>query len=413
MRFAFIGLVLGLSGALCAFEAPQDGYELHEWGVFPVVPSAGWANCDMKAEWAALPKFMYRLWPEQRLPYNGPVLKPVIFFHTQKAQEVKLEVRFAEGRPLVWWPGAVSPVNEGGALSPQKLDRLNFDFYLLEANPNWHPRAAPNLHEVPKGHWFDNLRDVHAARIYAAVDHSRNGLSVEAEDFAYYDGLMKAPPPATAARDGAKVKLSTNAPFALLDTIALERDGKILRIAKNWIARVEPGAQNSGIEWEEIPEAQQAQRIEALQAELLKRLEAAGLTGPEALSLVKTWAPGLFQRQGLQVIARVPQETYEAWLPLKADPAPVKLVRVGLLLFPHLEPEREARMEALIKQLSSDEFEKRDAAQKALSEYGGAAFDVLEKHLKDADAETAKSCQHILDELDTRPALKPAEKTGR
>jgi len=402
MRGFIAALLLGACGALSALDAPPDGYELHEWGVFPLAPSQAWANCDMRAEWNALPAFIFRgapLIPERVQPRGNimaPAAKPVLFFYAQKAQTVKLSIHFTDGRALVWWPDAsLDP-----RIDPQaELPILTFDLQLPDqaslANANWAQREA-----VPKEHWFENLRAVKATPIAPTL--KRKGL--HAEDFLYYDGITKAPAAPSVARKGTAVTLGTQMPFALLDTLVLERNGKTLRIAKNWIARIEPGAQSSDVEFNEVPEAEQAKRIEALKAEMIKRLEAAGLTNAEGVALVKTWSAGLFERQGLTFISRFPQETYEAWLPLKADPAPNKLVRVGLLVCPHLEPEREARMEALIKQLAAEDFNERNAAQKALSEYGGAAFDLLKKHLQDADAETAKACRNIFNALELHPS---------
>ena len=113
----------------------------------------------------------------------------------------------------------------------------------------------------------------------------------------------------------------------------------------------------------------------------------------------------MFNRPGLTVFYRIPQETYEAWLPLDATPKPGKCVRVGLVVHAHLEPELEAHVDALIKKLSNESFDVRDAAQKELLLFGGAAFPQLEKGLQHADAETREHCATILKALDVRPAV--------
>ena len=71
---------------------------------------------------------------------------------------------------------------------------------------------------------------------------------------------------------------------------------------------------------------------------------------------------------------RIPQESYEAWLPLTATPAPEKTVRVGFVFHAHLEPELDEHVEQLIKQLGVEDYENRIQAQAALLRIGGAAF---------------------------------------
>src|SRR5439155_6308361 len=145
--------------------------------------------------------------------------------------------------------------------------------------------------------------------------------------------------------------------------------------------------------------------IDILTEDFVKHLVGAGLTQEEAVGLEKVWHVGLFQHGGVSIFYRVPQSVYDAWLPLTAKPEPKKIVRVGIVLHQHLEPELEANVNALIKTLSAEEFADRQKAMQSLMNIGGAAFPFLEAAIKnkDTELETANNCRKNLDVLDTRP----------
>jgi len=409
-----IGIWIGLCllawvSAASAFEPPKEGYELHEWGVFSVPRNDAWAQRDMRAEWAGFPKFFDRVWPDKHLPWNGPVKKPVIFLYTAKEMSLEMNVRFAEGRPLVWWPHATSPADYGGG------DRLGGDLKTLQFTFNLKPAGLagdkhPPPPDVPAGHWVETLRKVEADLVFTGGGFSRRGDETPGvERFIYYDGVMKAPPAPEAARDGDNLALKTTCDHAMLDVLVIDRRGGKVFVSKPFIEKVDAGPQSVKIELV----AADDKALEALQKELAARLEKAGLTAAEAGALVKIWKPGFFDADGLTLLYRVPQEIYEKWLPLTAKPAPNKTVRVGLVVHEHLEPELETTVNALIAKLSAEDFDTRDTAQKALLKIGGAAFPILTKHFSDTDAETAKACKLIVEALDVTPALKDLEKKDK
>ena len=417
---AKLGVILAAlslcGGTLAAHRAPAaenagepGAYELHEWGVFTVPRNAAWANLDMKAEWASLPKGFYGQLPGKELPYRGPVKKPVIYFHAEKPMKLSLTIRFADGLPTVWWPAAEAPVFDGRAQEPEKSKQLCFWPALIERDkPGGRGPASENPRklEVPAGHWVEILRQVKASDVFCAGSWGRGGESWDTERFIYYDGLMKPPAAPTADRQGAFVTLDVPGAEVWQDLMLIERSGKQVRVAAEWGGWKEALADGAGrhlrIEMKDADEA----GLQAISKELAERLVKAGLNPDEAEALVKIWKEGLFDADGLTVFHRVPQETYDKWLPLEAKPPPKRIVRVGLVLHQHLEPELDERVEKLIKQLGAEAFGDREAAQKALLKIGGAAFPLLEKHAADKDAEIATACRSILEDLDARPLLK-------
>jgi len=399
MRLTLVAILLACCGALCAFEPPQDGYELHEWGVFPVARNDAWAMRDLRAEWATFPKFFNRVWPEKSLPWRGEVSKPVIFMYAAKSQTIDLKVSFATGRPLVWWPYAESPGDTGRKFPDGDPRELKFHFSLNKGLGGEKLEAPP---AVEAGHWVEILRKVGAASVNTMGDYREMQVHTSgAERFIYYDGIMKAPPAPEVARDGEALAIKTACDHAMLDVLVIERRGDKVFVSKAFLDKIEAGTQSSKVELA----LADAKALEALQKELTARLVKAGLTEPEADSLMKVWKEGLFDADGLMLLYRLPQETYEKWLPLTAKPAPNKTVRVGLVVHKHLEPELEARVTVLIAKLKAEAFEERNAAFKELLKIGGAAFPWLEKHLKDEDLDVAKQCRTVIEALDTFPAL--------
>ncbi|MBI3830485.1 MAG: hypothetical protein HY291_13275 [Planctomycetes bacterium] len=395
-------------------EAPAT-YELHEWGVFMVPRNAAWANLDMKGEWSSMPKEFYGRLPQRDLPYRGPVAKPVIYFHAEKPVALKLTIRFADGMPTIWWPAAERPVFSGMEL---KEDRsvLEFAPQLIKRNEKvlGSPAAAnPRKLEVPAGHWVETLRAVQASEVFCAGGWGHIGTSWDTERFIYYDGLMKPPATPGVDRQGARIVLDVPGSEIWQDVLLLERNAGKISVAENWggwDAALEAGAGRHEIFTLKISDEAGLKNIAK---ELAKRLAAAGLNKDEADALVKVWEEGIFKQDGLTLLYRVPQATYDKWLPLKAEPAPTKTVRIGLVLQRHLEPELDARVEALIKKLNAEKFEERNAAEKELLQIGGAAFPMLDKGTKSEDAEVAAHCQALLKALDARPLLEkkaPAEK---
>lgn len=389
----FVAL-LCMAQALSAAEDKDpkaEAYDLHEWGVFSVPRNEAWAQRDMKAEWATFPEFFNRIWPEAKLPYHGPVRKPVIYLHANKKFNLSLTIRFTEGRPLVWWPPAFTP---SFGIEAGRLDEVSFNLSVVDCING----QAPDPNKVEKGHWMETLRAPQSSLVFTDNGWSRMGNSMVCEHFIYYDGVMKAPPTPKVTRDGDAIVLESNLDYEMLDVIAIERLGKDLRVSKACVDKIETGAHKTRMEW--------IAADNAVAAGLSKRLAAAGLNQDEADALVKVWEDGFFKQPGLRVLYRIPQAVYDKWLPLQAKPAPAKSVRVGLVLHEHLQPELDEVVAALIKKLGDESFDIRDAARRELTAFGGAAFPALEKAAQGDDPEISKACRSIIESLDMAPALK-------
>ncbi|MCW8132502.1 MAG: hypothetical protein KIS92_19295 [Planctomycetota bacterium] len=405
-KVVLILAALILAGFAHAENAPPPPYELHEWGVFAVPRNAAWANLDMKGEWAGMPKAFYGMLPERGLPYHGPVLKPVIYFHAEKPLKIDLTVTFAEGTPTIWWPAASDPVNTGRREGLPAPKSLTFQPWLVERPEQNSPAGkVPRELAVDEGHWVNLLRKVKASDVFCGGGHSHVGQAWDKEKFIYYDGLMKLPVSPGVVRDGKTVVLEVPGAEVWQDVMLVERDGEKLSVSSRWGGWTEAlGPTDVRHERFEMRETN-AEGLAALAKELTARLTQAGLNPDEAESMTAVWNEGLFRQDGLTLFYRIPQAVYDRWLPLKAKPAPAKTVRVGLVVHRHLEPELEARVAGLIKRLSSEQFDERDAALQALLKLGGAAFPQIDKASASDDPEVARQCKSILNLLDARPFL--------
>ncbi len=360
-------------------------YEVHEWGVMSVYPGTKYANCDMAAEWAELPSEVYGVTGRRRLPYRGAVRKPIVYFHWHSDEPVparafKMGVAFAEGRPMVWYPASVSYL--GGKIGPHARGFsnkcLNWSFWLRNS-PKRRGPAANKSPKVAADHWWAKARDVKCEKVYAYGSHSRQGTTIDTEDFIYYDGLMKPLNYLTARRDGAgNAYLDNTAPYDILDLFAVERKGGKLRLA--FAQRVENGAKRVNLEWKTIPKAKW--RAETSGA-MVERLIAAGLHDDEAKSVVDIWRPGFFETDGLTLIYRLPQREYNRVTRITLDPVPGKLVRVGLICHPHAEPELRNRVVKLAGRLAGPDAEKCRAQLLAM---GGPALDGLAYYRENFDS---------------------------
>ena len=420
----FVLSLLLLPALSRAGDAPS--YEMHEWGVFPVPRNAAWANIDMRAEISSMPKFFWKMWPEQHLPWRGGVNKPVIYFYCDKPLSVNVKIRFADGRPLVWWPAAEKPAGGIGNVRPDELEfslrvghyappdswmHKNLKDYneqqLAAFEENYKKIKPP---EVEKGHWMEALRVPASSMLYTQGSYTNRRVDNDnqpVEKFIYYDGVMKAPETPQLDRDGENLVMKSKFAYAISDLFVIDRSATRTRISKAFV-NIQAGEQTAKIEMIAAGDGKgDAKTIDLLAEEFVKRLVAAGLTQDEAVGLEKVWHPGLFLHDGVSILYRVPQDIYDQWLPLTAKPAPKKTVRVGLVLHQHLEPELEANVNALIKKLSAEDFADRQQAMQSLMNTGGAAFPYLEAAIKnkDTELETANNCRKVMDTLDARPSM--------
>ncbi|MFN0198342.1 MAG: hypothetical protein ACKVT0_16465 [Planctomycetaceae bacterium] len=109
-------------------------------------------------------------------------------------------------------------------------------------------------------------------------------------------------------------------------------------------------------------------------------------------------------------IYRMDPEALEAMLPLEVLPGPEKLVRVGIVIVIHADPEIAADVDQLILQLGDPKWAQREMATKALRRIGVQARDKLKKAKSHDDAEIVFRSEQLLREFEA--GTKPDEGDG-
>jgi len=348
----------------------HKGLTMHEWGVWRIHDDLELANSDMRAVWEGLPKFVYGQVTGRDLPKfwdNRNVDRPIVFFHAKEPVDVTLRVDFPGGLPAVWWPGTQYPAIDLGkpVAGDKKLARhLEWRLRIKEAPKFQRAVGSP---AVDDGHWVKTLRAVKADDVFAHV--GERGFGYERERFVYYDGMLPRGTWAKLTFDKDQVKIANPAKHALLDVTVVDRRPDRTRVAR--VAKLNAGAPAQVLTFKD--EAADQWPGAGVQA-LTKQLTDAGLHEDEGGSLVELWKKDLFETEGITLFYRLPQEEYDRQLPATVTPRPEKVVRVGLAVHPHCEPDLAGKVAALVLELTAEKFATRQAAQTRLEGMGRAAF---------------------------------------
>jgi hypothetical protein len=417
--FGWVCLV-ALSTGLTVEEPIRKGLEVHEWGVFGVNDDRELANADMRAEWAALPKFVFGQTAGRSLPINqhqnNIVFKPVVFLHSPQPLALEIRVDFPGGAPAVWWPRTVYPAQEldvcpSGGKQKEAFRDLEWHVQVKEPPKGQKSNAQPLA--VDKGHWIELLRAVKADDVFTKTTDGEYGGFIkegkglpdsqyERERFIYYDGLVPIGKRVAITVEKEKVSVANRAKHPLFDvTVVDRRTPDHTRVAR--VAKLEARAKTTELDFAEVGSKEWP---EAGLVMLTKQLTDAGLFEDEAKSLADVWKNEFFLADGLTLFFRLPQEEYEKLLPMKLKPRPEKLVRVGLVLHAHCEPDLADRVAEIAKDLDDDDFDTRERAQKRLEDMGRAAFGHLRRlREKVKSAEMQRRLDDLLDRHDATKAI--------
>lgn len=393
------------TSALAAHEPTSPsakGLRVHEWGVFRVHDDAEFANADLRALWDDLPEFAYGNIRGRTVPVHFGAFEirknPIIFFHAADPVRVRVKLDFPGGMPGVWFPATESPAAFGLEKLPKVGSSLEWLVGIKNCPEGWRPKQ-PAIPTVAADHWINRIRKVKADEVFAR--YSPNPLDVEREKFIYYDGIFPQTRWLKVRVQKDRIALTNPLKHAVYDVTVVDRRGDRVRVGR--LDRFDAGAEK-----EVMPtEADAARFVAEASATLLKQLAGAGLHEDEAQSLIDMWKKELFEVPGVTLFYRLPQERYDACLPLIVTPKPDSVVRVGLIYHCHLEPDFAERILELVKQLDAPKFADRDAAMKKLSATGPAALVQLQRlsERKDLSAEVQQSLQKLIKKWSVRDAL--------
>lgn len=375
---AILTLSFLVSGAAVAADPVpvKKGLVVHEWGVFRVSQDADFANAEMRAAWDELPEFAYGHIKGRVVPQHWGAAEfrrqPVIFFHATEPTLLRAKIDFPGGMAGVWFPATESPAVYGNQKQPKIGGSLEWNLGIKQCPSDWQPKKpAPPV--VADRHYVSRLRQVKSDEVFAR--YSPNRLDVEREKFIYYDGIFPQGKWLKIAVEKDRVSLASQVKHPVFDITVVDRRGEKVRVGR--VAKLEPGETIKEVAFVEVEKS----RFSSEAADtLVKQLVAAGLFEDEAQSLADLWKKDMFETPGLNLFYRLPQEEYDARIPLTLTPKPESVVRVGLVYHGHLEPDFVGRILELVKQLDAPKFGDRDAAMKKLLAIGPAALVQMQRH---------------------------------
>ena len=203
--------------------------------------------------------------------------------------------------------------------------------------------VPPAVPADPRFAWWERLREVDCAWV------SNRG---EAERFLYYDGPTTAAAPIAVSQEGHRLRFrrsapqpadaasrrGPNRPFTPLTTGGLsEHHGFLIRVVGGWISGIAV-PEVDGIDDLDLTDRASLDGEPATAAMLHGMLTTAGLSNSEAAGLIDCWRPQLFHTQGSRFLLLMTAADYDALCPIRVDPPPTELVRVGLVLTEFSDP---------------------------------------------------------------------------
>ena len=241
--------------------------------------------------------------------------------------------------PREGYPWAVPTHRTRHAMSVTNIFGLGLRWQSVIASPERLPwMAPPAVPADPMFAWWERLRHVDGC---AWV-----GSRGEAERFLYYDGPTAAVAPIGVTLKGDRLRFqrqpgtadARGLPFVPLATPAVSgrRPGLFIR--------VEQGRAGASVIGDVTPESGGGVRVvdadgcpkragePAVAATLARMLAGAGLSDAEAAGLVDCWRPQLFRTDGRRFLLLMTAGDYDALCPIRVDPPPTQMVRVGLVL---------------------------------------------------------------------------------
>lgn len=398
MKRLFFGLsLLGLCGLMSGARHNDAGLVVHEWGTFLAMSGSDGVTLDgMYHEEHALPPFVHARSKDQ-LHMRSVSLKgetPVVYFYTDRRQDINVCVQFPQGIWTQWYPQAAM-VAPGLAATHTERPEHGRICWNLEVVPPSYSILSGELPATQSDALWNYARQVDADYVQT---HDSPGLEKprETERFIFYRGLGRANLPLhVSSADGGTLKLGS-LPGSVLKHLFVIR-------VENGMAnfRYVPSLTAGESITRAIPSMQGATDIASFSGrigqDLADRLTDSGLYRKEAEAMVNTWRKSYFESDGVRVLFVLPQQWTESFIPMDVSPKPAKLVRVMVGRTELLTPEREARAEAAIKNLNSKDASVREQAFSYLRAQGRYIEPVVNRVLRSTqDESTRRVCKALL-----------------
>jgi hypothetical protein len=396
-RLLFLAILTSSVSALFAAE-PDQGLVAHEWGTFTSVQGSDGLQMDWNPLVAPdLPKFVYdRVRPRARKSIPGVIVAgktgtsarqrmetPVIYFYSDQARTIDVEVKFPEGQVTEWYPqDQVADTNLPGAV-PRGLK--NMKPALLWKGIEVLPQALSAKVELPfdpSGSHYYAARGTEAAMLRVPVGEKK----AEVEKFLFYRGIAHFQAPLTVqpdAADGKYLTLTNNGGEEIRHLFIYEvRDDGGVWMATDALKPGEtrrvslataPGVHSMTAADRSLDKAMMVSSLR-LNSSLYHALIREGLYPLEASAMVKTWESSWFSEKGMRVLYTLPRAWTDRTLPLTVTPAPKSIERVMVARAEVITPEIEKKVLGQIERYIPADAEARTKIVAETRELGLGRF---------------------------------------
>ena len=360
---ASLVLVL-LFQSVTAQEDPP--FVVHEWGTFTTLQrSNGQRLSGLYVDEEKLPTFVrniaFQYWEttlDWKGYYIGTTLRnvnvkmetPVIYFYSDEAVQVHVDIEFDGGSISQWYPartdGEVDPETSLIDFAGERKGWISWDATVLHPEDKSPITSDPTL-ETPQ--WV---------RPRATKSNKLRGIDGSVEKFLFYRGIGNFDVPV-------KVEFNVNHDLVItnqgVDGISFVM---VYEKRKNEIATVAWSGELAG-NYSKVVQRDLHGGTEAEVQQDLKEFENAlvnaGLYRDEAKAMLETWKESYFEREGLKVFWICPSSFTDQILPLNITPKPDELERVIVGRSEVLTPEFEAAImfassDGLYAQWKNDRF---------------------------------------------------------
>ncbi len=356
-------VALGAAALVCSAPLGAADFTVHEWGTFTSVSgSDGRLLPGLEVEEEPLPAFVHSHAgvPPANKGWDRPVANvtikmetPVLYFYSDAARAVRIDVGFHGGSISQWYPERIAgetlpadvPLSStpGNGFGLASLPAIDFARG-FEGSVSWRvdvlPAAAPDKISAPR-EWetpqWPRARIAGANRV--------RGPGGEVEGFVFYRGIGNFSPPLRVTGDNAgRVRLENTGrdriPFVFIYDRRPSWDRNDAMVW--WHGALAAGESHAELTLQSFHGGPARKiREETLPAALM----AAGLNRAEADALLATWRESYFERPGLRVFWIVPRAFTDAVLPLTITPRPERLERVLVGRTEVLTPQFEAELQ--------------------------------------------------------------------
>ena len=348
----------------------SHGLVVHEWGTFTSVQGPDGVLLSWRPlETSRLPEFVYD-WSHPGLgrPAVGALVfnkgslqtlqrmeTPVLYFYTEREQQVEVSVRFPQGLVTEWYPQAAQLGRPEVAVpADQSLKITGTDTLVWRGVTLLPPgKNPPALRGDSSGSHYFSARETDAAILKVDGGDGSNAAP-EYERFLFYRGVGNFSTPL-------RVTTEPNNRFVLANTgsetierlcVLCVRAGMAGCV---WLEHLSPGEHREASVDFRVNGASTEEVSRQLGKDMAQALTKEGLYEKEAQAMVKTWKDSWFTEDGARVLYLLPRAWTDHTLPLTVQPEPERVVRVMVGRAEVLTPELEQGLAEAMREAESKE----------------------------------------------------------